>query len=99
MLTITRQYVNAADETIRVDEIFMVRTSNTLARAASEHTFQRQITTTNIYGPADRVVSSLVLIGNFTFVEPSSGDFLYAEWTSPATICDMTDLPGLTDTV
>ena len=100
MLKVTRQYINIGGETLRTDEIIMSSKTPSIAKSFTEQVFERHIVNrTLVAGPADRTVDSIQLIGNFTDYESSSGDFLYVEWSSPATICDMSDLPGLGDTV
>jgi hypothetical protein len=99
MLEITRQYLNGSDETLRADTIIMERMGEPIARAAGEHTFRRVLRTQWFYGPTSRTVAAIELVGNFSSVETSSGNFLYAEWVSPAAICDMSDLPKLSDTI
>ena len=47
---------------------------------------------------SDRDVTAIEVIGNYNELA-NDANFTYATWNSPATKCDMTDLPGIGDSV
>jgi hypothetical protein len=98
-MELTRIYRNSNEDELRVDTIIMERRSNTISKNFQNHTFQRNLKTQFYFGPADRVVADIQVIGDFTSIEQSSGNFMYAEWASPPGTCDMSDLPIIGDTV
>jgi len=98
-MEIVRQYKNASDEDLRVDQIRMIRRNNTISKDKANHVFQRDLKTQWFHGPADRDVAVIEIVGDYNSIETSTGDFKWAKWTSPVGTCDMSDLPGIGDTI
>lgn len=98
-MQVVRTYKNAAGDDLRYDIIVMERKGNTLASKAATHTFKRNLKTqvSHNSGVADRVVSEIELVGDFDEIDSST--YKWASWNSPIARVDMSDLPGLTDTV
>ena len=99
MLEIIRYYKNNGNDTLRVDTIHMERTNDPIARVMTEQTYARRLRVTQHHGPADRVIKTISMVGNYDTTETSSGNFLWATWTSPSAQVDMSDLPVVTDTL
>ena len=100
-MQLTRQYKNASGDDLRFDMITLDRKGNTIASKASTHTFKRNLKTQPLYNSnvANRVVAEIEIIGDFSSIETSSNDYLWAKWDSPIATLDMSDLPGIGDTV
>lgn len=104
MFEVTRIYRNSANNDLRIDTLYLSQKMDNIVVGAnsstkSGHVYQRELSVIKMYKDTDRVVDSIELIGSFDYVEPSSGNFLYATWESPSAQLDMSDLPGLGDTV
>jgi hypothetical protein len=98
-MEVIRQYKNASDEDLRVDQIRMVRRSNTISKDKAGHTFRRELKVTWFHGPVDRDIAVIEVVGDYTSIETATGDFKWTRWTSPPGICDMSDLPEIGDTI
>jgi len=100
---VTRVYKNAAGDSLRIDTIHMRANSNALTTGVAAKTYYRSLTTTWMYEPVDRDVASFQLVTNADTVELVSGDYTYVHWTGKnngVTVrCEMSDLPGVGDTV
>lgn len=99
---VTRIYKNAATDTLRVDSIYMDATSNTIATGTARRTYYRRLSTSYLYGPADRDVASIEVVTTADSAESSSGNITWVEWTTPTSgsiRCDMSDLPDVGNTV
>ena len=99
MLEITRIYRNSSGDEVRIDTIIMVRKRNVIVDGVSTPTFRRELKTTLLHRPADRVVSTLEVIGSYDSIDTSTGDYTWATWDSPSARANMSDLPGIGDTV
>ena len=97
MLTVTRIYKNSDGETLRIDSIMMVPTTNGLQESFQRQTYARKLSTQKIMGPTDRVVAAIELNSTATTYETDSGNYLWAAWSSPYAKCEMTDLPKKTE--
>lgn len=103
-LPVTRIYKNAADDTLRVDTISMESTSNQLTSGINPRTYARMITTSRLHETgAARIVAGIQIITTADTIETVSGDYTSVTWTNinagTSIICDMSDLPGIGDTV
>lgn len=105
-LEITRIYKNSSDEELRIDTIIMEQNMNTMSfieRKKAAMTYKRRVTKTTLNTTATRTVASIELIGTYDSCETSSNDFLYAIWNdasgSEMIRCNMSDLPGVGDSV
>ena len=98
-MEIVRQYKNASEEDLRIDEIQMTRKNNPISKDKNYHVFNRRLKTRMVYGATDRVVAKIEIIGDFSSIETSSSNYTWAKWTSPEATCDMSDLPIVTDTI
>jgi len=102
-LEVTRIYKNSATDIIRVDTIYMQPTTNQLTSGVNARTFYRDLSTSKLHEPADRVVASIQLITSADTVETATGNYLTATWTGRNAgvpiLCDMSDLPRVGNTV
>ena len=100
-MEVTRQYKNVAEDLVRVDTIIMTRKQNAIAANISTHTFQRTVRVSLVHGTglSDRTVAAVDIVGDYTEIETYSGNFTWAKWASPSATLDMSDLPGVGDTV
>jgi len=102
-LEVSRIYKNAATDIVRVDTMYMRANSNALTTGVQAKTYYREFSTSLIHEPADRVVASIQIITGADEIETVSGDFTYVKWTDRnldvGILCDMSDLPGVGDTV
>ena len=104
MLQLNRVYKNSAGEEIRIDVISLRRKRNRIVKVGLMETgaadvFVRDVNKMNMHVSADRTVTSIELIGNYDTAETSSGDYLWASWTSPSARVDMSDLPAVGDSI
>ena len=103
-LPVIRVYTNAASDTLRVDTISMEPTSNQLITGVNARTYTRRISISRIHETgAARTVAGIQITTSADTIETGSGDYTYVEWTtinSGTTVrCNMSDLPGIGDTV
>jgi hypothetical protein len=103
-MNILRSYLNASGDVIREDNIYMSRKFHTMVDGIDAPTFNRVVVTDKAHYsgyPADRVVSSITISGDYDDIETVSGNFLLASWEFGGTTvrCNMSDLPAVGDTV
>lgn len=94
----TRVYKNASGNILRTDSISMTATSDTICTGTSKRTYSRAVNAKVVYGISDRVVASIQIESDATSAD-SSSDIAWIAWTSPSVRCDMSDLPGVGDTI
>ena len=105
----TRIYRNAADETIRIDEIGVTFISRQQRQLSPSHdnafvvSHERTLRVTRFHPgtSSDRTVASIVLMGDYSSVEESGGNFISATWNIGDACPEvmMTDLPDVGDAV
>ena len=103
-MEVTRVYKNTSDETLRVDTILMHSKYNNWQKPDAQITYQRSVTTSLVAESTDRVIASVEIVTDADVIDfnPSTtNDYTYVEWTKRnRTIrCNMSDLPGVGDTV
>lgn len=100
-MEILRQYKNSTEDLIRLDTIYMEAKQDVIATDKSSITYHRILKVQLVHGTGltDRVVAAIDIIGDYDNIEIYTGNFLWAEWTSPSTIVHMSDLPIVGDTV
>lgn len=101
---IIRSYLNSSEDVIREDNIFMSRKHHTIIDGVNAPTFNRIVNTDKAHysaGYSDRVVNSITISGDYDFIETDTGNFILASWEFGGTTvrCNMSDLPGVGDTV
>ena len=102
--SVIRVYTNAAGDTLRTDTIYLRATSNQLTTGVNPKTFYRELSTTITHETgAARVVAGIQVTTNADTIETVTGDYVLATWTAvnagQNVICDMSDLPGIGDSV
>jgi len=103
-LPVIRIYKNTAEDTLRVDTISMEATSNALTTGVNAKTYRRRLSVSYLHETgAARTVAGIQIISTADTFETVSGDYTYVEWTGinndTPVRCDMSDLPGIGDTV
>ena len=106
MYEITRIYKNSDDEELRVDTIKMVPKYNTMAFIEPKINiipYKRELNKTILNTTITRTISSIEIIGDYDSCETDSNDYLYAIWNNNSGTemirCNMSDLPGVGDSV
>jgi hypothetical protein len=100
MPQLTRVYRNSSDEDLRIDTITAVpRFDNFVIGPTGGQTYLREKSTILIYGSANRTVSEIQVIGDFSSAETSSGNFIWVSWNKPSIDMDLSDLPFIGDEV
>jgi hypothetical protein len=82
----------------------MEPTTNALTNGVAAKTYARRITHSYLHETgAARVVAGIQIVTSADTIETVSGDYTFAEWTTinagQTVRCDMSDLPGIGDTV
>ena len=103
-LPVVRVYTNAANDVLRVDTISMEPTTNQLTSGVNPKTYARRISISRLHETgAARTVSGISIVTSADTIETVSGDYTSVSWTTinagTTVICDMSDLPGIGDTV
>lgn len=103
-LSVTRVYKNASGDTIRIDNIYLEATGNPLTMGVLPKTYARHVSTSVVHATGvSRTVAGIELLTSADTIETVSGDYKTATWTTinagVPVICDMSDLPGISDTV
>ena len=100
-MELTRVYKNSSGDSLRIDTIYMEPKTNALTSGVLPKTYTRRVATTLIYEAADRTVDSIQIITDADTVDASA--YTFVEWTNcnagQGVYCDLSDLPGLSDTV
>lgn len=106
-MEITRSYYNSS-ELIRIDKIYMRQRSNFGAiiryqEPTPKFIYIRKVVTTRLNSTGTtRTVDAIEVIGDYDTIEASTGDYAWASLTvgdSSIIRVDMSDLPGIGDTV
>jgi len=103
-LPVVRIYKNAAADVLRVDTISMEATTNQLTSGVSPKTYTRRISISRLHETSSaRVVAGIQIITTADTIETVSGDYTNVQWTTinagQTVICNMSDLPGIGDSV
>jgi hypothetical protein len=97
MLEAIRICKNTDGDPVRIDSIIMEPTANNLALDKSKITYMRNLTTQLVVSYGSRVVTSIEIVTTADTVDGSGYSFV--RWTPRNIYCDMSDLPGVGDTV
>ena len=99
-LYVNRKYYNDNHELIRTDNITMEPT-NTWTGGSENRTYYRAIRINPEYHTGvPRIVRFLEIETNGDTIESVTGDYEYVTWSTHSYAkCDMSDLPGIGDTV
>lgn len=96
-LEVTRVCKNVDGDPIRIDNIIMESTGNSLSLDKSKITYMRRLSTDLIVSSGARVVDDIQLITTADVIDGSG--FSFVSWSTRNIYCDMSDLPGLGDSV
>jgi hypothetical protein len=101
-LEVTRLYKNASDDTLRIDTIYMERTTNSFNSGIGASTYYRRLSTTFVVQSniSDRDVAYIQLITTADEIDTTYYD--YVRWNTNRAHpinCNMSDLPNVGDTL
>jgi len=103
-LPVTRIYKNAAADILRIDTISMEPTTNALTTGINAKTYARRLSISRLHETgASRTIAGIQIVTTADTIETISGDYTSVEWTiinnGVTVLCDMSDLPGIGDSV
>lgn len=99
MLEVTRIYKNSDGDSLRIDHLVMICTTNSLIEDKSKFTYARKLKTENVLEASNRVIASISVVTSADTWDDSSGDYTWVKWSDRNIICQMTDLPGVGDEI